>query len=165
MNRIINYSTPISRLSATALSSPGRHSLSVAKTAAVLSRNPSTASALSFQSRGIQTSSKRPLTSDIGLLAIRPGVRPPVPSSTFISKRFASNNSNGPNNFNFRMNPNQQGAEEAKSALEEFGVDLTALAKSGKLDNVIGRDKEIKRVIQILSRRTKITRVFSERPV
>lgn len=53
------------------------------------------------------------------------------------------------------MNPNQQGAEEAKSALEEFGVDLTALAKSGKLDNVIGRDKEIKRVIQILSRRTK----------
>lgn len=54
------------------------------------------------------------------------------------------------------MNPNQQGAEAAKPALEEYGVDLTAMAKEGKLDNVIGRDEEIRRTIQILSRRTKI---------
>lgn len=44
---------------------------------------------------------------------------------------------------------------EEKSALEEFGVDLTARAKDGKLDPVIGRDQEIHRTIQVLSRRTK----------
>ena len=42
-----------------------------------------------------------------------------------------------------------------KSALEQFGVDLTEVAKSGKLDPVIGRDAEIRRVSQVLSRRTK----------
>ena len=42
-----------------------------------------------------------------------------------------------------------------KPALEEYGVDLTARAKAGKLDPVIGRDAEIRRTIQILSRRTK----------
>ncbi|KKA30755.1 hypothetical protein TD95_002602 [Thielaviopsis punctulata] len=44
---------------------------------------------------------------------------------------------------------------EQKPALEEFGIDLTARAKAGKLDPVIGRDGEIQRTIQILSRRTK----------
>ena len=39
--------------------------------------------------------------------------------------------------------------------LRQFSVDLTALARKGKLDPVIGRDEEIKRTIQILSRRTK----------
>lgn len=47
------------------------------------------------------------------------------------------------------------GGEPEKSALDEFGVDLTAKAKAGKLDPVIGRDSEIQRTIQILSRRTK----------
>ncbi len=47
------------------------------------------------------------------------------------------------------------GGEPEKSALEEYGVDLTARAKDGKLDPVIGRDGEIHRTIQILSRRTK----------
>ncbi|ORY09080.1 P-loop containing nucleoside triphosphate hydrolase protein [Clohesyomyces aquaticus] len=47
------------------------------------------------------------------------------------------------------------GGEPEKSALEEYGVDLTARAKDGKLDPVIGRDAEIHRTIQILSRRTK----------
>ncbi|KAK5089461.1 chaperone ATPase hsp78 [Exophiala xenobiotica] len=47
------------------------------------------------------------------------------------------------------------GGEPEKSALEEYGVDLTERAKKGKLDPVIGRDAEIKRTIQILSRRTK----------
>ena len=40
-------------------------------------------------------------------------------------------------------------------SLEKFGTDMTALARSGKLDPVIGRDKEIRRVVQVLSRRTK----------
>ncbi|KAI1909097.1 chaperone ATPase hsp78 [Ophidiomyces ophidiicola] len=47
------------------------------------------------------------------------------------------------------------GGEPEKPALEEFGVDLTARARDGKLDPVIGRDAEIHRTIQILSRRTK----------
>ncbi len=45
--------------------------------------------------------------------------------------------------------------EEEKSALERFTVDLTALAREGKLDPVIGRDQEIAQVIEILSRRQK----------
>jgi ATP-dependent Clp protease ATP-binding subunit ClpB len=44
---------------------------------------------------------------------------------------------------------------EEKSALEQYGVDLTARARAGKLDPVIGRDSEIHRTIQVLSRRTK----------
>ena len=47
------------------------------------------------------------------------------------------------------------GGEPEKPALEQYGVDLTARAKDGKLDPVIGRDGEIHRTIQILSRRTK----------
>ncbi|EKD15892.1 uncharacterized protein L3040_003251 [Drepanopeziza brunnea f. sp. 'multigermtubi'] len=47
------------------------------------------------------------------------------------------------------------GGGEEKSALEQYGVDLTARAKAGKLDPVIGRDAEIHRTIQVLSRRTK----------
>jgi len=47
------------------------------------------------------------------------------------------------------------GGGEEKPALEQYGVDLTARAKDGKLDPVIGRDSEIQRTIQILSRRTK----------
>ncbi|HEX5714265.1 MAG TPA: ATP-dependent chaperone ClpB [Solirubrobacterales bacterium] len=45
--------------------------------------------------------------------------------------------------------------EETAQALEKFGRDLTADARAGKLDPVIGRDEEIRRVIQVLSRRTK----------
>lgn len=45
--------------------------------------------------------------------------------------------------------------EDTYQALEKYGRDLTALARQGKLDPVIGRDEEIRRVVQILSRRTK----------
>ena len=48
-----------------------------------------------------------------------------------------------------------QDPEGSYQALEKFGRDLTALAETGKLDPVIGRDEEIRRVIQVLSRRTK----------
>ena len=47
------------------------------------------------------------------------------------------------------------GGGEEKSALEKYGTDLTARAQAGKLDPVIGRDAEIHRTIQVLSRRTK----------
>src|SRR5260370_5035642 len=48
-----------------------------------------------------------------------------------------------------------QNPEATYEALEKYGRDLTKLAASGKLDPVIGRDVEIRRVIQVLSRRTK----------
>jgi len=48
-----------------------------------------------------------------------------------------------------------QNPEDTYQALEKFGRDLTALARQGKMDPVIGRDEEIRRVVQILSRRTK----------
>jgi len=48
-----------------------------------------------------------------------------------------------------------QNPEDRYQALEKFGKDLTAMARQNKLDPVIGRDEEIRRVIQVLSRRTK----------
>jgi ATP-dependent Clp protease ATP-binding subunit ClpB len=61
------------------------------------------------------------------------------------------------------MNQNSN-QEQQKSALEQFGVNLTEIAKSGKLDPVIGRDAEIRRVSQVLSRRTKNNPVLIGEP-
>ncbi len=63
--------------------------------------------------------------------------------------------------------PNQAAApqhEEQKSALEQFGQDFTALAEAGALDPVIGRDEEIRRVMQVLARRTKNNAVLIGEP-
>jgi len=57
-----------------------------------------------------------------------------------------------------------QDPEGSYQALEKYGRDLTALAESGKLDPVIGRDEEIRRVIQVLSRRTKNNPVLIGEP-
>ncbi|MCO8120866.1 ATP-dependent chaperone ClpB [Stieleria sp. TO1_6] len=57
-----------------------------------------------------------------------------------------------------------QNAEDTYQALEKYGIDLTKLAASGKLDPVIGRDNEIRRVIQVLSRRTKNNPVLIGQP-
>jgi ATP-dependent Clp protease ATP-binding subunit ClpB len=54
--------------------------------------------------------------------------------------------------------------EEEQKPLERFGKDLTELAEQGKLDPVIGRDEEIRRVIQVLSRRTKNNPVLIGEP-
>ncbi|PZE91670.1 ATP-dependent Clp protease ATP-binding subunit [Curtobacterium sp. MCBD17_008] len=63
---------------------------------------------------------------------------------------------------------NLQGApdsqEKQKTALQQYGVDLTAIARSGKLDPVIGRDAEIRRVSQVLTRRTKNNPVLIGEP-
>ena len=48
-----------------------------------------------------------------------------------------------------------QNPEDTYQALEKYGRDLTAMARQGKLDPVIGRDEEIRRIVQVLSRRTK----------
>jgi len=58
----------------------------------------------------------------------------------------------------------KKGSAKAKSALEQFGRDLTELAKEGKLDPVIGRDREIERLILILARRTKNNPVLLGEP-
>jgi len=55
-------------------------------------------------------------------------------------------------------------AEEKYQVLERFTIDLTEMARQGKLDPVIGRDEEIRRVIQILSRRTKNNPVLVGEP-
>ncbi|MGH2679281.1 MAG: ATP-dependent chaperone ClpB [Actinomycetota bacterium] len=57
-----------------------------------------------------------------------------------------------------------QNPEETFQALERFGRDLTDTARAGKLDPVIGRDEEIRRVIQVLSRRTKNNPVLIGEP-
>ncbi|WP_211882629.1 ATP-dependent chaperone ClpB [Pseudarthrobacter albicanus] len=54
--------------------------------------------------------------------------------------------------------------ENTFQALEKYGTDLTAIARSGKLDPVIGRDAEIRRIIQVLSRRTKNNPVIIGEP-
>lgn len=57
-----------------------------------------------------------------------------------------------------------QTPEAQYEALDQYGVDLTELAREGKLDPVIGRDEEIRRVIQVLSRRTKNNPVLIGEP-
>ncbi len=61
-------------------------------------------------------------------------------------------------------NPAAPAPEEEQSPLERFGRDLTEIAELGKLDPVIGRDEEIRRVIQVLSRRTKNNPVLIGEP-
>ncbi|MGA1826659.1 ATP-dependent Clp protease ATP-binding subunit [Microbacterium sp.] len=63
------------------------------------------------------------------------------------------------------MNATQQpGQEDQQSALEQFGINLTDRARQGKLDPVIGRDSEIRRVSQVLTRRTKNNPVLIGEP-
>ncbi|MDK8803467.1 ATP-dependent chaperone ClpB [Dermabacter hominis] len=59
---------------------------------------------------------------------------------------------------------NKENPEGSFKSLEKFGVDLTARAREGKLDPVIGRDGEIRRVVQVLSRRTKNNPVLIGEP-
>ncbi|WP_427129021.1 ATP-dependent chaperone ClpB [Pseudarthrobacter sp. S9] len=59
---------------------------------------------------------------------------------------------------------NSADPENTFQALEKFGTDLTAMARAGKLDPVIGRDAEIRRIIQVLSRRTKNNPVIIGEP-
>ena len=74
----------------------------------------------------------------------------PLPLISF--RREYANGRAHPPGGTHRMN---LGGEPEKPALKQYGVDLTARAKDGKLDPVIGRDAEIHRTIQVLSRRTK----------
>ncbi|KAI8690924.1 hypothetical protein LRP88_08201 [Fusarium phalaenopsidis] len=98
---------------------------------------------------GARTRSIRPLTRVLAAQPLRPTPLRLIPS---LAIRSYANGRPHPPGGTHRMN---MGGEEEKPALEQFGIDLTARAKDGKLDPVIGRDAEIQRTIQILSRRTK----------
>ncbi|KAF1817123.1 heat shock protein 78 [Eremomyces bilateralis CBS 781.70] len=105
----------------------------------------------SLSSRVANTSQRRPL------LPVRlPNTFLPIlatpPTQIPHTRSYASGGAAHPPGGTHRMN---LGGEPEKKALEEYGVDLNARAKDGKLDPVIGRDGEIHRTIQILSRRTK----------
>ncbi|KAF7794963.1 hypothetical protein EIP86_006106 [Pleurotus ostreatoroseus] len=101
-------------------------------------------------------------SSSSGLLrrAIPPTIAAQRPLSSSLSRPslslargYASQPPNGGGGFpGFSMQPGQRQKGEA---LKEYSVDLTELARNGKLDPTIGRDEEIRRTIQILSRRTK----------
>ncbi|POR39420.1 ATPase [Tolypocladium paradoxum] len=98
---------------------------------------------------GATTRSARPI---VRLAASQITHRTPLrPLSSLGVRHYASGRPHPPGGTH-RMN---MGGEEEKPALEQFGIDLTARARDGKLDPVIGRDAEIQRTIQILSRRTK----------
>lgn len=68
------------------------------------------------------------------------------------------------NDFRGGRNVTSDNPEESMQALNKYGRDLTDLARQGKLDPVIGRDEEIRRVVEILSRRTKNNPVLIGEP-
>lgn len=82
----------------------------------------------------------------------RPSTLKAISSPTLTVLRGYANGRPHPPGATHRMN---LGGGPEKTALEEYGVNLTERAKQGKLDPVIGRDAEIRRTIQVLSRRTK----------
>ncbi|KAG6261575.1 hypothetical protein E4U49_003823 [Claviceps purpurea] len=107
---------------------------------------------------GIATRSSRRSVSRLRLTSLQglsnTAARPLNLSFPVIGARCYANGRPHPPGGTHRINLGG-GQGEEKSALEQFGIDLTARARDGKLDPVIGRDAEIQRTIQILSRRTK----------
>ena len=79
-----------------------------------------------------------------------------------VSKGMQGGADDGFGGFENESAPN--GSQKGGSALDKFGRDLTQAAKNGEIDPVIGREKEIQRVIQILSRRTKNNPVLIGKP-
>ena len=79
-----------------------------------------------------------------------------------VSKGMQGGADDGFGGFENESAPN--GSQKGGSALDKFGSDLTQAAKNGEIDPVIGREKEIQRVIQILSRRTKNNPVLIGEP-
>ncbi|AEY96761.1 FAEL223Cp [Eremothecium gossypii FDAG1] len=114
-----------------------------------------------YRVRGAATSwMHRPLAGGCWLpehISVNPGNRPSL-ADGHLSVRlaacrpFSSSVARYQANKNYRMD---LGKQQEQSALEQYGINLTKLARAGKLDPVIGRDQEISRAIQILSRRTK----------
>lgn len=87
-----------------------------------------------------------------------------IPIGSFFSGMYNGNNNNGNNGSNTNSTNNErttvktatkQPNNKKLKTLNTYGTNLTAKAKNGQIDMVIGRDKEISRIIQILNRRTK----------
>ncbi|KAK9679254.1 hypothetical protein K7432_016347, partial [Basidiobolus ranarum] len=72
----------------------------------------------------------------------------------YVSKRLYNGGTPGQGGQGFRLNPNQE--QEQQKPLEQFGIDLTAMAEKGKLDPVIGRDEEIRRTLEVVDIRSKV---------
>ncbi|KAG0284467.1 chaperone ATPase hsp78 [Linnemannia gamsii] len=142
-------------------------SLTTRSTAVRVVRSPSTTTATtalrraSFNKRALTTTTSNKSMTAVstaprhGLLvtayALQQGSRsiPKMASRLGAIRLYAQGGPQG-----FRIQPTPQQSEKGK-ALEQFGTDLTKLASEGKLDPVIGREEEIRRTIQVLSRRTK----------
>ncbi|KAJ5628100.1 hypothetical protein N7490_010328 [Penicillium lividum] len=108
---------------------------------------------LNTRSRLLRTPLLSTVSRSIPLLPRTASLLVPYAKHTSISSiRHYANGRPHPPGGTHRMD---MSGEPEKPALEKFGVDLTAKAKAGKLDPVIGRDSEIHRTIQVLSRRTK----------
>ncbi|VUC36029.1 unnamed protein product [Clonostachys rosea] len=101
---------------------------------------------------GASTRTLRPIARAATCQSLGPAILHLRPLPSIAIRTYANGRGPHPPGGTHRMN---MGGEEEKPALEQFGIDLTARAKDGKLDPVIGRDSEIQRTIQILSRRTK----------
>lgn len=80
--------------------------------------------------------------------------------STESFQNYSKNNENDSS----RTKVNDKKAEKKRKYLDQYGLNLTALAKENKLDEVVGRDRELERVIQILNRRTKNNPVLIGEP-
>ncbi|KAJ7217318.1 P-loop containing nucleoside triphosphate hydrolase protein [Mycena pura] len=78
-------------------------------------------------------------------------LRPLWPLLRVSTRHYSQPPSGGPGPFSFKLGPQHNKGE----ALKEYSLDLTEMARNGKLDPTIGRDEEIRRTVQILSRRTK----------
>ena len=87
-------------------------------------------------------------------------------SPTMLAEAVQGSMSQGGEGYSDGMNEGFANSQDGKegSALDKFGRDLTKAAKNGEIDPVIGREKEIERVIQILSRRTKNNPVLIGEP-
>ena len=87
-------------------------------------------------------------------------------SQTMLAEAVQGSMSQGGEGYSDGMNEGFANSQDGKegSALDKFGRDLTKAAKNGEIDPVIGREKEIERVIQILSRRTKNNPVLIGEP-
>ncbi|KAJ1851354.1 chaperone ATPase hsp78, partial [Coemansia sp. RSA 486] len=111
------------------------------------------------QQRGLLTSAKslrsKPMANSmLGSQSLLPSTTKLPTLETTQRRSYAM----GPQGFRMAQQP---AAPEPGEALKQYGVDMTELAKNGKLDPVIGRDDIIRRVIQILSRRTKNSPVLT----
>ena len=86
-----------------------------------------------------------------------PNIPPTQSGGGYGSGGYGSNSNRG-------SGPRQQAPQKPKGLLEEFGINVTDIARKGEIDPVIGRDEEITRVIEILNRRTKNNPVLIGEP-